>query len=281
MGTFSVIHEAVQEDDGEKYAVKRIPRVDLWEDDAVALQSEIMCLQQVSDCDCIVQLVEVFDETDFSYMVLELLPGGYLIDKIIEKHFYDEPKGLIIAKRLITAVEYCHYNSIAIRDLRPENMLMVEGSDTEVKLSDFGYAKIVLQRNSLTTVCGTEAFVAPEIIEHSPQYDVECDMWSLGVVLYILFGGYRPFRGEGDDCLQKIRYGDYKFHAKYWSHVSDDTKKLIRRMLTVDVQRRITAQQALDCDLIRSLKERRKKSKKKSSSDGKRSKNTHHIDKWK
>jgi calcium/calmodulin-dependent protein kinase I len=281
VGTFSVIHEAVQEKDGELYAVKRIPRVDLWEEDAVALQSEIMCLKQVCDCDCIVQLTEVFDETDFTYMVMEVLPGGYLIDKIIEKHFYDEAKGLIIAKRLITAVEYCHYNSIAIRDLRPENMLLTEGSDTEVKLSDFGHAKIVLQPNSLTTVCGTEAFVAPEIIEHSPQYDVECDIWSLGVVLYILLGGYRPFRGEGDACLEKIRYGDYKFHNKYWSHISSDTKDLISRMLTVDVQRRITAQEALDCDLIRTTpnKERRKKGKKKSS-EARRSKNNH-VDKWK
>ena len=284
VGTFSVIHEAIQEDDGQTYAVKRIPRVDLWEEDAVALQSEIMCLQQVSDCDCIVQLAEVFDETDFTYMVLELLPGGYLIDKIIEKTFYDETKGLIIAKRLITAVEYCHYNRIAIRDLRPENMLLVNGSDTEVKLSDFGRAKIVLQPNSLTTVCGVEAFVAPEIIAFSPQYDVECDIWSLGVVLYILLGGYRPFRGEGDVCLEKIRYGEYQFNRKYWSHVSGETKDLISQMLTVDVARRITAQEALDCDLIRMTpdRERRKKSKKKSSSsDGRRSKNSQQHDKWK
>ena len=284
VGTFSVIHEAIHEENKEKYAVKRIPRVDLWEEDAVALQSEISCLQVVSACDCIVELIEVFDETDFTYVVFELLSGGYLIDKIIEKTFYRESKGLIIAKRLITAVEECHHNRIAIRDLRPENMLMVAGSDTEVKLSDFGHAKIVLQKNSLTTVCGTEGFVAPEIIEHSPQYDIECDMWSLGVVLYILFGGYRPFRGEGDACLEMIRYGDYKFHNKYWSHVSSETKDLISKMLTVDVQRRITAEQALYCSLIARTpdKERKKKSKKKaSSSDARRPKNNHNEDKWK
>jgi len=253
VGTFSVIHEAVHEDDKDDdyvYAVKRIPRVDLWEEDAMALQSEIMCLQEVSDCECIVYLKEVFDETDFTYLVLELLPGGYLIDKIIEKHFYEESQGLIVAKRLITAVEFCHYHRIAIRDLKPENMLLTRGSDTEVKLSDFGHAKIVLQPNSLTTVCGTEGFVAPEIIEHHPQYDVECDMWSLGVVLYVLWGGYRPFRGEGEECLEKIRYGEYNFHRKYWSHVSEDVKQLLESMLTVDPSQRITAADALDCPLI-------------------------------
>jgi len=281
VGTFSVIHEAIHMDEGDTYAVKRIPRVELWEEDAVALQSEIMCLQKVSECECIVQLREVFDETDFTYMVMEMMPGGYLIDKIIEKHFYEEAKGLIVAKRLITAVEHCHYNRIAIRDLKPENMLLVGGSDTEVKLSDFGHAKMVYQPNSLTTVCGTEGFVAPEIIEHSPQYDVECDIWSLGVVLYILLGGYRPFRGEGEECLERIRYGEYQFHRKYWSHVSDDTKDLIAQMLTVDISHRITAQEALDSDLMRNTpdKERRKRGKKKTS-DGRRTK-TAQSDKWK
>lgn len=282
VGTFSVIHEATVVGGREKYAVKRIPRVDLWEEDAVALQNEISCLQAVSNCDCIVKLGEVFDETDFTYIVMELLPGGYLIDKIIEKAFYPEPKGLIIAKRLITAVEECHHNRIAIRDLRPENMLMVAGSDTEVKLSDFGHAKIVLQRNSLTTVCGTEGFVAPEILEHSPHYDIECDMWSLGVVLFLVFGGYRPFRGEGDACLERIRYCNYKFHKKYWTHVSDETKDLIASMLKTNVEERITAEQALFCPLFSKIpeKETRKKKKKKSSSTHTSRSKGSQNDKW-
>ena len=104
--------------------------------------------------------------------------------------------------------------------------------------------------NSLTTVCGTEGFVAPEIIEYNPKYDVECDVWSLGVIMYIILGGYRPFRGEGEECMEKIRYGEYKFHKKYWSEVSDDAKFLISRMLTVDVSKRITAADALESDWI-------------------------------
>jgi serine/threonine protein kinase len=271
IGTFSVIHESVNLENNQVYAVKRIPRVDLWEEDAVALQSEIACLKAVASCECIVTLKEVFDEADFTYIVEELLTGGYLIDKIIEKEFYDEPEGVIVAKRLLTAVEFCHHQRIAIRDLKPENMLMVGDSDTEVKLTDFGHAKKVLQHNSLTTVCGTEGFVAPEIIEHSPQYDVECDIWSLGVVVYILLGGYRPFRGEGEDCLEKIRYGKYAFHRKYWSHVSEDAMFLISRMLTVDVTRRITAEEALDSDWILSAPDERRKSKKKSTSSSKSS----------
>lgn len=254
IGTFSVIHESTNLEDGQVYAVKRIPRVDLWEEDAVALQSEISCLKEVSGCKYIVQLKEVFDETDFTFIVEELLTGGYLIDRIIEKVCYDEPEGLIVAKRLISAVEYCHRFRIAIRDLKPDNMLLVGDDETEVKLTDFGYAKKVLQPNSLTTVCGTEKFVAPEIIEHNPRYDVECDIWSLGVVIFMVLGGYCPFRGEGEDCMERIRYGKYTFHQKFWGHVSHEAKLLISRMLTVDVTRRITAAEALKSDWIRSCR---------------------------
>lgn len=272
IGTFSVIHEGKERESGDVFAVKRIPRVDLWEEDAVALQSEISCLTLLTECPYIVRLKEVFDETDFTYMVMERLMGGYLIDKIIEKEFYDEDEGVIVAKRLIAGVAYCHEKRIAIRDLKPENMLLVDGSDTEVKITDFGYAKKVLQPNSLTTVCGTEGFVAPEIIEHNPEYDVECDIWSLGVIIYILLGGYRPFRGEGEECLEKIRYGEFQFHRKYWSAVSDEAKLLISRMLTVDVSRRITAAEALESDWILSAPdEEGRRVKKKSSSSKKKS----------
>ena len=138
-----------------------------------------------------------------------------------------------------------------------------------MKITDFGYAKKVLQPNSLSTVCGTEGFVAPELLEHNPQYDVECDVWSLGVVIYIVLGGYRPFRGEGEDCMEKIRYGEYTFHKKYWSQVSDEAKLLISRMLTVDISRRITAAEALDSDWIMNYEEDRKARKKKKSTTGK------------
>jgi serine/threonine protein kinase len=135
IGTFSVIHESVHRESKEMFAVKRIPRCDLWEEDAVALQSEISCLKTMTECDCIVRLKEVFDETDFTYMVMERLIGGYLIDKIIEKENYEEPEGILVAKRLISGVAFCHEHRIAIRDLKPENMLLVSHSKRlEVRL---------------------------------------------------------------------------------------------------------------------------------------------------
>lgn len=138
----------------------------------------------------------------------------------------------------------------------------MDGSDTDVKITDFGHAKKVLHPNSLTTCCGTEGFVAPEIIEYNPKYDVECDVWSLGVVIFIILGGYRPFRGEGDECMEKIRYGEFQFHRKYWSHVSEVAQILISRMLTVDVSRRITAAEALESEWILSAGKKGPKGKK-------------------
>ena len=87
--------------------------------------------------------------------------------------------------------------------------------------------------------------MAPEILEHRPSYDTPCDIWSIGVIIYIVLGGYRPFRGEGEEVMKQIRYGEYKFHKRYWSHVSQDAKDLIAGMLTVDPQLRITAEKAL------------------------------------
>ena len=107
--------------------------------------------------------------------------------------------------------------------------------------------------------------MAPEIIEHNPQYDVECDIWSLGVLIYIVLGGYRPFRGEGEDCMEKIRYGEFQFHRKYWTHVSEEAKVLISDMLVTDTSQRITAAEALKSNWIQSAEPKKRKVKKKKS----------------
>lgn len=232
-GTFSVVHEVRMKRTKEMFAAKRISRKDLHPSDAIALQDEIEALQQVTKCEEIVTLFNVFDEPDYSFLVFEIMEGGDLIDRIVKKQHYTEFDAKEVSQKLLMGVNYCHKKKIANRDLKPENVLLKAGSDTNVKISDFGYAKKVTFPNSLRTQCGTEGYVAPEILEHRPAYDVSCDMWSLGVIIYIVLGGYRPFRGEGEDVMRQIRYGDYKFHKRYWSHVSDDAKNLIKGMFLV------------------------------------------------
>jgi len=250
-GSFSVVHEAVQKQSTEEVAVKVVDRRDLHPADAVALQDEIVALKELASCPYIVELYDVFEEPDTTFLVMEKMRGGDLIERIIKKAHYTEADAKAVCKNLLLGVQYCHSKSIANRNLKPENLLLSsKGSDTDVKISDFGYAKKVLYPNSLRTQCGTEGYTAPEILKHRPEYDVGCDMWSLGVVLYILIGGYRPFRGTGTEIMRHIRYGEYEFHSRYWSHVSNEAKDLICRMMTVDPSKRITASEALESDWI-------------------------------
>jgi serine/threonine protein kinase len=250
-GEYFATREAKHNKSKETFSVKSIRRNDMQTENAVAFQDEISTLQLLVDCPRVVKLFDVFEEPDFMYIVSERLRGGELIDRINEKRYYTESEARVVAKNLLLAVEYCHNRRIANRNIKAENIMLTEqGNVVDVKLCDFGMAKRVLFPNALATACGTEGYVAPEILEHRPEYDVHCDMWSLGVVLYIVLGGYRPFRGEGEEIIRKIRYGEFKFHKRYWSEISDEAKILIARMLTVEPIGRITATAALQSDWI-------------------------------
>mmetsp|Transcript_44514 Transcript_44514/g.107258 ORF Transcript_44514/g.107258 Transcript_44514/m.107258 type:complete len:1230 (-) Transcript_44514:3643-7332(-) len=250
IGTFSAVHEVTSKESGTLFAAKKITRKDLHPSDAVALHDEISALRKVAGCEQVVKLHDVYDEPDHTVLVLEIMGGGDLIDRIIEKRHYTEYDAKEVSRKLIMGVAHCHKFKIANRNLKPESLLLKAGSDIDVKISDFGYAKTVAFPNSLRTQCGTEGYVAPEILEHRPAYGIECDMWSLGVVIYIVLGGYRPFRGEGEEVMKQIRYGEYKFHKRYWSHVSKEAKSLIQQLLTVDPQQRIKAEEALKSEWV-------------------------------
>jgi serine/threonine protein kinase len=250
-GDFSLTREARHYKSKEFYAVKAIKRTDLETSDAVAVQDEISTLQMLKDCPQIITLQDVFEEPDYTYMVMERLRGGELIDQIIAKSHYSENDARQVAKNILMGLEFCHNRRIANRNIKTENLILTDKNNlVDVKISDFGFAKRVLYPNSLRTQIGTEGYVAPEILEHRPAYDVQCDMWSLGVVLYILLGGYRPFRGEGEEVMRLTRYGEFKFHKRYWRNISEGAKILISRMLTVDPICRITATAALQSDWI-------------------------------
>ena len=118
-------------------------------------------------------------------------------------------------------------------------------NDSDIKIADFGFAKKCTTPNSLKTQCGTPGYVAPEILEGQP-YDTQADMWSLGVIVYILLGGYPPFIEQNQrDLFRKIRKGDYEFHEEYWGQVSEDAKTMISSLLTVNPSKRLNAESSL------------------------------------
>jgi len=246
-GAFSTVREGFHRSDSKiTYAVKCINRKKLSEEDEAALLDEVSILKELKH-EHIIRLFDFFEEPSTYYLVMERMRGGELFDRVVAKAYYNEKEARDTCKIVLEAVRYCHENHVAHRDLKPENLLLLSDvDDSAVKIADFGFAKKVYKPNSLTTQCGTPGYVAPEILEGT-KYDERADMWSVGVILYILLGGYPPFiESTQRDLFRKIRKGDYEFHEEYWGTVSAEAKQLISSLLTVSITDRLTAEEALE-----------------------------------
>ena len=250
-GAFSTVREGYHKSDKMiLYAVKCINRKKLSEEDEAALLDEVSILKEMNH-EHIIRLFDFFEEPATYYIIMERMRGGELFDRIVAKAYYNEKEARDTCKIVLEAVRYCHENHVAHRDLKPENLLLQSDvDDTTVKIADFGFAKKVYKPNSLTTQCGTPGYVAPEILEGT-AYDERADMWSVGVILYILLGGYPPFiESTQRDLFRKIRKGEYEFHEEYWGTVSAEAKELISSLLMVSCTKRLTAEQALQNEWI-------------------------------
>jgi len=251
-GAFSTVREGYHRSNRSiSYAVKCVNRKKLSEEDEAALLDEVDILMEMKHPH-IIRLYDFFTEPSTYYLVMEQMSGGELFDRIVAKAYYNEKEARDTCKILLEAVEHMHKNHVAHRDLKPENLLLhSKEDDSAVKIADFGFAKKVYEENSLTTQCGTPGYVAPEILEGTP-YDQRADMWSVGVILYILLGGYPPFiESTQRDLFRKIRRGEYEFHEEYWGTVSREAKDLISSLLTVKASKRLNAPQALENSWIR------------------------------
>lgn len=143
--------------------------------------------------------------------------------------------------KLLKAVNHCHSLNIAHRDIKPENVLINDSGN--LKLIDFGLSKQVKSKK-MNTIVGTPYYIAPEVLKG--KYNLKCDIWSLGVIMYILLSGYLPFGGTGAaEVFEKVQAGEYSFSQKEWNKVSDEGKDLIKHMLEVDTKKRYTAEQCL------------------------------------
>jgi len=245
-GAFSVVREAANRHTNESYAVKVITKSKLSMEDESALKDEISILGNIKHPN-IIYLVAHFNESQFYYLVTEMMRGGELFDRIVAKTYYNEKEARDVCKILFEAIAFCHGEGIAHRDLKPENLLLMsKTNDRDIKIADFGFAKKVTSEECLLTQCGTPGYVAPEILRGVP-YGQKADMWSLGVIAYILIGGYPPFIEQNQrELFRKIKRGSYEFHVEYWGQISREAKDLIASLLTVDPKRRLTAAEALE-----------------------------------
>jgi calcium/calmodulin-dependent protein kinase I len=181
---------------------------------------------------------------------MEILTGGELFDRIIAKGHYSEADARKLAITILTAIKHLHENGVAHRDLKPENILLKDTTeDAIIKITDFGLSKIfsddLAGEVTMKTACGTPGYVAPEVLTHE-NYSSQVDLWSVGVIVYILLCGFPPFYGDNDaQMFRKIKAGTYKFLSPYWDPISADAKDFVSKLLVVDPKKRMDCKMAL------------------------------------
>jgi len=177
---------------------------------------------------------------------MELVTGGELFDKIVEKGSYTEDEASQLVRKIVSAVDYLHNLGIVHRDLKPENLLLKRAdNDLEIAIADFGLSKIVGQQMMMQTACGTPSYVAPEVLNAS-GYGKEVDMWSIGVITYILLCGFPPFYGDTvPEIFEQIMEANFDYPEEYWGAVTKEAKDFINKLLVVDSDKRMSAVDAL------------------------------------
>ncbi|XP_078187774.1 MAP kinase-interacting serine/threonine-protein kinase 1 isoform X12 [Callithrix jacchus] len=235
---------------------------------------EVETLYQCQGNKNILELIEFFEDDTRFYLVFEKLQGGSILAHIQKQKHFNEREASRVVRDVAAALDFLHTKGIAHRDLKPENILCESPEKVSpVKICDFDLGSGVKLNNSctpittpeLTTPCGSAEYMAPEVVEvftdQASFYDKRCDLWSLGVVLYIMLSGYPPFVGHcGADCgwdrgevcrvcqdklFESIQEGKYEFPDKDWAHISSEAKDLISKLLVRDAKQRLSAAQVL------------------------------------
>ncbi|CAI7780273.1 unnamed protein product [Closterium sp. NIES-53] len=247
-GQFGVTRMAKCRQTGKQFACKSICKANLKsKSDLEDIRREVSMLETLRPNPNIARLEEVFEDEEGVHMVMELCVGGELFDKIKEKKRYEEREAVPVMRTILDVLAFCHMRGIVHRDIKPENVLLTSpDSITECKLIDFGVATVVKPgAKPLCDFVGSPFYVAPEVIEGS--YGIPADVWSAGVVLYVLISGVPPFWARTDAGIMKaIKEAKPCFKGEAWRDVSLEGVDLVRRMLTRDPKKRLTARAALE-----------------------------------
>uniref|UniRef100_A0A665W8M0 Calcium/calmodulin-dependent protein kinase type 1-like n=1 Tax=Echeneis naucrates TaxID=173247 RepID=A0A665W8M0_ECHNA len=243
-GAFSEVVLAEEKRTQRLVAIKCIPKKAL-EGKENSIENEIAVLHKIKHGN-IVSLEEIFESKSHLYLVMQLVSGGELFDRIIEKGFYTEKDASKLIQQILDAVKYLHDMGIVHRDLKPENLLYYSmDEDSKIMISDFGLSKIEDSASVMSTACGTPGYVAPEVLAQKP-YSKAVDCWSIGVIAYILLCGYPPFYDDNDAKLfEQILKAEYEFDSPYWDDISDSAKDFIVHLMEKDPNTRFTCEQAL------------------------------------
>ena len=260
-GTFGKVKKATAKDTGKVVAVKMLGGKGFGTNELKAFLNECDILSEI-DHGNVPKLHGVYEGSRKFAMIMEYASGGELFERIQAQGSFNEEAAANITRQLLSVLQYIHEKSIAHRDLKPENILFANAdkdlAQAQVKLIDFGFAKRMtgapvghspqpaFTQSSFQTRLGSPNYVAPEILTSKSGYGVEVDVWSLGVILYIMLCGYFPFYHENErELYRQIRRGSFDMPAEDWGHVSEPAKDLVNSMLKTDPRLRVSAQDCL------------------------------------
>ncbi|XP_018022997.1 MAP kinase-activated protein kinase 2 [Hyalella azteca] len=244
LGINGKVVECYSKQGQRKYALKVLR-------DCAKARREVELHSRASQCRHVVSIIDlyenVYNNTKCLLVVMECMEGGELFQRIQDRAdvAFTEREAATVVRDIASSLHHLHMLNIAHRDLKPENLLYTSQDENAVlKLTDFGFAKETFSKESLQTPCYTPYYVAPEVLGPE-KYDKSCDIWSLGVIMYILLCGFPPFYSNHGQAIspgmkKRIRTGQYNFPNPEWKNVSNDAKELIRGMLCTQPERRLT-----------------------------------------
>ncbi|KAL7613405.1 calcium-dependent protein kinase 1 [Lactuca sativa] len=245
-GQFGTTFLCIEKASGELYACKSIAKRKLLTDEDVEdVRREIQIMHHLAEHRNVISIKGAYEDAVAVHLVMELCAGGELFDRIIQRGHYTERKAAELTRTIVGVVEACHSMSVMHRDLKPENFLFVDKrEDALLKTIDFGLSVFFKPGESFHDVVGSPYYVAPEILRKN--YGPEADVWSAGVIVYILLSGVPPFWAETEQGIfEQVLHGDLDFTSDPWPCISDGAKDLVRRMLIRDPKRRLTAHEVL------------------------------------
>ncbi|KAL0855573.1 hypothetical protein Bca101_060726 [Brassica carinata] len=251
-GQFGVTYLCTENSTGKKYACKSISKKKLvTKADKDDMRREIQIMQHLSGQPNIVEFKGAYEDEKAVNLVMELCAGGELFDRIIAKGHYSERAAASVCRQIVNVVKICHFMGVLHRDLKPENFLLSSKDDKAlIKATDFGLSVFIEEGKVYRDIVGSAYYVAPEVLRR--RYGKEVDIWSAGIILYILLSGVPPFWAETEKGIfDAILEGHIDFESQPWPSISNSAKDLVRKMLTADPKRRISAADVLEHPWLR------------------------------
>ncbi|CAG9334920.1 unnamed protein product [Blepharisma stoltei] len=251
-GRFSDVHIVIEHSTNQKYAVKIITKARLTHNEAEMLRSEI-AIMRLLDHPGVIQLKEVFDTKKHMLIVMEQVRGGELYQRIVNKKYFSEYAVSQIIKQLLEVVRYLHDVGIIHRDIKPENILLVDNSEIpKIKLADFGLSQLAMPGSLQTLTCGTLGYAAPEVLAKK-GYDNKVDLWSVGVITYLLLHHRLPIdHPEKQELIDMTLKAPIDFEGEHWKKFSPQALDFVQKLLNRDPKVRLSADEALQHEWIQS-----------------------------